>query len=69
MLAGSALGKKITIRENHVFNFNFFYIFTGEKGIPAEKVAQEAVQSLINDIKSQGCVDQYMQDQLVRLKI
>jgi RNA 3'-terminal phosphate cyclase len=51
------------------FNFNFFYIFTGEKGIPAEKVAQEAVQSLITDIESQGCVDQYMQDQLVKLKI
>jgi len=37
----------------------------GERGKPAEDVAQEAVAELIQDLKTGACVDQYLQDQLI----
>jgi RNA 3'-terminal phosphate cyclase (ATP) len=37
----------------------------GKKGVPAEQVGLEAVDSLLEDLKCEACVDQYMQDQLI----
>lgn len=37
----------------------------GEKGVLAEKVAKDAVSTLIEDLEARSCVDQYMQDQVV----
>ncbi|RNA21169.1 RNA 3 -terminal phosphate cyclase [Brachionus plicatilis] len=37
----------------------------GSKGVPAEHVAQEAVDSLVHDLECEACVDQYLQDQLI----
>jgi len=37
----------------------------GKKGLPAEDVAKEAVDSLVEDLDCQACVDKYMQDQLI----
>jgi RNA 3'-terminal phosphate cyclase (ATP) len=37
----------------------------GKKGVPAEQVGQEAVDSLLEDLTSEACLDQYMQDQLI----
>lgn len=37
----------------------------GEKGVPAEEVAKQAVSTLIDDLQAKSCVDQYMQDQVV----
>ncbi len=37
----------------------------GKKGKPAEKVAEEAVDSLRNYLKSDGCVDPHLADQLI----
>jgi RNA 3'-terminal phosphate cyclase (ATP) len=33
--------------------------------VTAENVAESAVKELINDLDSECCVDQYMQDQLI----
>jgi RNA 3'-terminal phosphate cyclase (ATP) len=37
----------------------------GSRGKPAEKVADEAIDSLIDYIRSDGCVDSHLADQLV----
>lgn len=37
----------------------------GKKGVSAEKVAQNATESLMADIDCESCVDEYMQDQLI----
>lgn len=37
----------------------------GEKRMPAEQIGEEAVESLISDLRAGGCVDQYLQDQLI----
>lgn len=37
----------------------------GSRGVPAENVAKEAVESLKHDLDYESCVDQYMQDQLI----
>ena len=37
----------------------------GSKRVPAENVAQNAVNSLVHDLNYEACVDQYLQDQLV----
>ncbi|CAF0847310.1 unnamed protein product [Brachionus calyciflorus] len=37
----------------------------GSKGVLAENVAKEAVEYLMQDIDSEACVDQYLQDQLI----
>lgn len=37
----------------------------GTKDKRSEKVAQEAFDSLIEDLNSEACVDQYLQDQLI----
>lgn len=37
----------------------------GEKGVSAERVAQEAVDAIYEDLKYEICVDEYMQDQLI----
>lgn len=37
----------------------------GERGVPAEEVAKQATSTLIEDLDSNSCVDQYMQDQLI----
>ena len=37
----------------------------GKKGLPAEAVAENAVETLIHDIECESCVDQFMQDQLI----
>eukprot|EP01130_Rhizamoeba_saxonica_P012951 TRINITY_DN5501_c0_g1_i2.p1 TRINITY_DN5501_c0_g1~~TRINITY_DN5501_c0_g1_i2.p1 ORF type:complete len:252 (-),score=50.85 TRINITY_DN5501_c0_g1_i2:124-879(-) len=37
----------------------------GEKGVSAEKIGHRGAQSLINNIFSGGCVDEYLQDQLI----
>ena len=35
-------------------------------GVPAEKVAGQAVAELINNIDAGGCVDEHLQDQVRR---
>ncbi|KYR02104.1 RNA 3'-terminal phosphate cyclase [Tieghemostelium lacteum] len=37
----------------------------GSIGVPAETVAQNAVDSLVKDLSDGGCVDEYLQDQLI----
>lgn len=37
----------------------------GERGKKAEVVGEEAAQDLINNLKHGGCVDEYLQDQLI----
>lgn len=37
----------------------------GSKRVSAEQVAQNAVKSLLNDLKYEACVDEYLQDQLI----
>ncbi|XP_074640678.1 RNA 3'-terminal phosphate cyclase-like [Tubulanus polymorphus] len=37
----------------------------GKKGVPAEKVGEEAADMLLNNLEHQGCVDEYLQDQLI----
>eukprot|EP01089_Gocevia_fonbrunei_P001058 TRINITY_DN11012_c0_g1_i1.p1 TRINITY_DN11012_c0_g1~~TRINITY_DN11012_c0_g1_i1.p1 ORF type:complete len:445 (+),score=103.78 TRINITY_DN11012_c0_g1_i1:54-1388(+) len=37
----------------------------GERGKQAENVAEEATTALITDLKYNGCVDEYLQDQLI----
>ncbi len=37
----------------------------GEKGVPAEKVAEEAVKSMLEEIKAEAPVDSHLGDQLV----
>ncbi|XP_065837017.1 RNA 3'-terminal phosphate cyclase-like [Oscarella lobularis] len=37
----------------------------GEKGVRAEEVGREAADSLISNLDSGGCVDEYLQDQLI----
>ncbi|XP_065905826.1 RNA 3'-terminal phosphate cyclase-like [Dysidea avara] len=37
----------------------------GRKGMPAESVGETAAASLVTDIQSGGCVDSYLQDQLI----
>lgn len=39
----------------------------GKRGVPAEKVGADAAQMLLGNIKHGGCVDEYLQDQLVLL--
>ncbi|KAK7502271.1 hypothetical protein BaRGS_00006635 [Batillaria attramentaria] len=39
----------------------------GKKGVPAEKVGADAAQMLIDNMKHGGCVDEYLQDQLILL--
>ncbi|XP_056017971.1 RNA 3'-terminal phosphate cyclase-like isoform X2 [Ostrea edulis] len=39
----------------------------GKKGAPAEKVGQEAGDMLINNLFNGGCVDEFLQDQLMVL--
>ncbi len=41
------------------------YFGLGERGLPAERVADVAVDQLLGFIKSDGCVDQYLADQLL----
>jgi RNA 3'-terminal phosphate cyclase (ATP) len=33
----------------------------GKKGVPAEEIGKEAAAPLINDLKKQYCVDEFMQ--------
>jgi len=37
----------------------------GEQGKPAEKVGEEAASELIRNLDFGGCVDEYLQDQLI----
>ena len=37
----------------------------GKKGKKAEEIGEDAVQELVEDLESGGCVDRWMQDQLV----
>ncbi|KAN0015602.1 hypothetical protein ACTFIU_008341 [Dictyostelium citrinum] len=37
----------------------------GAIGIPAEKVAEDATNSLLKDLQDGGCMDEYLQDQLI----
>ena len=37
----------------------------GERGKSAEKVGIEAAEMLVNNLKDGGCVDEYLQDQLI----
>ncbi|XP_071952221.1 RNA 3'-terminal phosphate cyclase-like [Antedon mediterranea] len=37
----------------------------GKRGVQAEKVASDAAESLIAEIQHGGCVDEYLQDQLI----
>jgi RNA 3'-terminal phosphate cyclase (ATP) len=37
----------------------------GSRGKPAEKVADEAVDSLKDYVSSEGCIDPYLADQLI----
>ena len=37
----------------------------GKKGVLAENVGAEAAEQLIDDLKHESCVDQFMQDQLI----
>jgi len=37
----------------------------GEKGVPAEKVAEEAVKSILEEIDAEAPVDSHLGDQLV----
>lgn len=39
----------------------------GKKGKPAEKVGQEAGEMLVNNLFNGGCVDEFLQDQLIVL--
>ncbi|XP_076439997.1 RNA 3'-terminal phosphate cyclase-like [Babylonia areolata] len=39
----------------------------GKKGVPAEQVGADAAQMLINNVENGGCVDEYLQDQLILL--
>ncbi len=41
------------------------YFGLGERGLPAERVADHAVDQLLAFIESDGCVDQYLADQLL----
>jgi RNA 3'-phosphate cyclase len=41
------------------------YFGLGERGLPAERVADIAVDQLLRFIESDGCVDQYLADQLL----
>jgi len=41
------------------------YFGLGERGLPAERVADDAVNQLLGFIESDGCVDQYIADQLL----
>lgn len=41
------------------------YFGLGERGLPAERVADRAVDQLLAFIESEGCVDQYLADQLL----
>ncbi|PIL23740.1 hypothetical protein GSI_13490 [Ganoderma sinense ZZ0214-1] len=37
----------------------------GKKGMDASKVGQEAARELVNNLTHEGCVDEYMQDQMI----
>ncbi|EAL69379.1 RNA 3'-terminal phosphate cyclase [Dictyostelium discoideum AX4] len=37
----------------------------GAIGVPAEKVAEDAANSLLKDLQDGGCMDEYLQDQLI----
>ncbi|XP_033636521.1 RNA 3'-terminal phosphate cyclase-like [Asterias rubens] len=37
----------------------------GKRGVPAENVGKEAAQMLLNNLEHGGCVDEYLQDQLI----
>src|SRR5205823_1123940 len=37
----------------------------GERGLPAETVATRAAEQLLANVEAGGCVDEYMQDQLI----
>lgn len=39
----------------------------GKKGVPAEKVGEDAARMLVTNLQHGGCVDEYLQDQLVLL--
>ncbi|KAK6179432.1 hypothetical protein SNE40_011793 [Patella caerulea] len=39
----------------------------GKKGVPAEKVGSVAGQMLVDNLQHGGCVDEYLQDQLILL--
>ncbi|XP_031574471.1 RNA 3'-terminal phosphate cyclase-like [Actinia tenebrosa] len=39
----------------------------GKKGVPAEQVAADAVDQLVQNLESGGCVDEHLQDQLIIL--
>ena len=41
------------------------YFGLGERGLPAERVADIAIDQLLDFIKGDGCVDQYLADQLL----
>ncbi len=36
----------------------------GRKGVPSEEVAKEAVESLLEDLRNEACLDTYAQDQV-----
>lgn len=37
----------------------------GERNKSAKQIGEEAAQELINNVKAGGCVDEYLQDQLI----
>lgn len=37
----------------------------GKRGVPAEKIAEQAAKELISSIESQACLDKYMGDQII----
>ena len=41
-------------------------VFDDISGVPAENVGKEAAQMLLNNLEHGGCVDEYLQDQVIK---
>lgn len=39
--------------------------YLGKRGVPADKVGNEAAEMLLRNIRHDGCVDEFLQDQLI----
>lgn len=64
-LASTGKGTFILLKANFESCGSACYSALGSPGKPAERVANEAVEPILNFLTTQGCVDQYLADQLL----